>query len=438
MSLQTESGLDLLTESGLPLLAEGESSGGGGDTVTLHGKPVLSLTAAVGTLTVETRLILLTAHATLNLTAQGAIQTGLILLSKRPGRDAHWLALTVRQGQIQPPEALGAAMQITTDRQGLILDQYLRVWACGHPSAFRLTVQVDDEPVLTPDFTWQNPGHTAPALLKIAATAIPGDGFTHRLTIRTWHDINGAVSEAAVATLYTQTPRLTPTDTPEWCSAEVVRQTTSKLGDLVRIQWRHDGAVRIMARYQKRKTFPGTLSWVEETLGYGDYDETEGWVEDLGAKVWDMVPGKLRKVWIGVAAMHGGRFGPIRWATEPVQVKERQDGYSWAGEGFTYPPDQLTKRECLWEEAQVELLNELGYRISATRSTIAQAALNQALRKIKDIIRKGGQVTLDNLGVFAARWNASRTTRSVSFTASAGFQEGTRLGRILTDAEAPP
>jgi len=66
------------------------------------------------------------------------------------------------------------------------------------------------------------------------------------------------------------------------------------------------------------------------------------------------------------------------------------------------------------------------------------------------VTRKGGSVTLDDLGTFGVRWSAPRTTRhpvtgvetmipaqrQPTFTASSGFKAGTRAGLILTDAEA--
>ena len=61
-------------------------------------------------------------------------------------------------------------------------------------------------------------------------------------------------------------------------------------------------------------------------------------------------------------------------------------------------------------------------------------APSQLVLRIKDIIRKGGTVELDNLGTFKANWSPSG--RSVGFVPSLGFKVGTALGKPLTDAQA--
>jgi hypothetical protein len=59
---------------------------------------------------------------------------------------------------------------------------------------------------------------------------------------------------------------------------------------------------------------------------------------------------------------------------------------------------------------------------------------HKLFRRIKDVIRKGGTVKLDDLGTFAATWPQSG--RSVTFTPSPGFKVGTQIGKPLTDAQA--
>ena len=100
-------------------------------------------------------------------------------------------------------------------------------------------------------------------------------------------------------------------------------------------------------------------------------------------------------------------------------------------------------------ELQAAVLAQLG-ALPANGATIIEQALYRLVLKIKDVVRKGGSVTLDDLGTFGVRWSASRTVRhpvtgvettlpaqrQPTFTASIGFKVGTRAGLILTDAEA--
>ena len=72
----------------------------------------------------------------------------------------------------------------------------------------------------------------------------------------------------------------------------------------------------------------------------------------------------------------------------------------------------------------------------AALAAVSYTHLDVYKRQIKDLIRRGGRVILDDLGRFEARWNETRTVRSVGFAPSPGFIAGTRAGYPLTDAQA--
>ena len=94
-------------------------------------------------------------------------------------------------------------------------------------------------------------------------------------------------------------------------------------------------------------------------------------------------------------------------------------------------------------------LEGIGYEtIEAIRSKYPSTTLSdwtfvptvhaKLINRLKTLIAQGGNVTINDLGRFEARWNADRTVRSVAFVPSAGFREGTRRGYSMRDSEVTP
>ncbi len=157
------------------------------------------------------------------------------------------IGLVGKRTAAKAPGGLGMKMEILTDpkRPETVLDQLLRLWFRGQPSAVRVAYQVDDQPEIQPAATWENPGTTQPAILRISGAEIPGDGRTHRVTVSAWQQVGTATSPRASVSEYLATPDQRPTAQPEWCGAELLRQATPYLADLSRVRWRHPGAVGI-------------------------------------------------------------------------------------------------------------------------------------------------------------------------------------------------
>jgi hypothetical protein len=467
MSLLSELNGTLLTESGLPLLAENETDSGTGTgtgndpagQITLKAKAALQLFthAALNSIKVFTSQPI-KAKATLWLIGNS------ILKSRRAMKAKAALRVIARQGTAQTPSGLGMQMKIIADpfRPDVILDQVLLVWFNGHPNYCKVALKIDDGAELLTAFTWQNPGVTCPAVIKIDSAAIAGDGQNHRLKIRVWQQVAGNTSASAIISDYAKTPIVRPATQPEWCGATGIRQgetlrnaggsVCGHIGDLTRVEWRHQGAVQIMAKIPTIATRRvGNVShwyWKEGsviTIAYCDHDETSFTVEDIGISMGWM-NGLLHDVLFGVASIHNGQFGPVTWANAPVKIREILNKPT----GQPLTPDQaagtarLLQLDLLKEEIGQELFTEKGWiypdylatgTVNTQRRDVVKSAIDKALFRIKEATRRGGSVTLDNLGRFEARWNPDRTVRSVSFVASPGFIKGTKNGIILTDSQ---
>lgn len=349
---------------------------------------------------------------------------------------------------IPAPSGLGAAMKIISDpwQKDRILDQYLRLWFYGHPRQCAVAVNIDHGTEFQPAWTWENPGTTQPAILKIDGADIPGDGLIHQITVRVWQAVSGKTSLSSTITLFEKTPKPALADQPDWCGATLIRQGTPELADLTRIDWRHDGAVAMVARYPKWNNATAKAVTTQSIIGYADYDEDHFIMENMGLLLDIFNFQTVRDVTFGVCAIGHNELGPPLFAP-PVSIKVRR-----LPEAITpTSPDQATAQN--WKTQIVprssysipttfnawlrsEVTQSLGRSLSTLDNNVVDQALYRLFLKIKDAIRQGGTVTLDNLGRFEARWNTTRTTRSVAFVASPGYQEGTRAGRIMTDEEA--
>ena len=392
------------------------------------------------------------AQARLRLIAHG------LLRSVKPLQAKAKLRLIARQGTVQPPSGLGMQMKIVTDpyRPEVILDQSLRVWFNGQPGQCKIALKLDDSAEFQPAFVWQNPGVTQPAILKIDSAAIAGDGQNHLIKVSVWQAVGNRTSARATLSNYAKTPTVRPATQPAWCGATPIRQgetlysapyiISGHISDLTRIDWRHTGAVQIMAKVPVANEKTAGFHQSIVTLGYADHDETTFVAEAVGLLIgWRN--GLLHEVLFGVASIHHGQFGPVTWANAPVHIREIL--HRPAGQPLT--PDEQAGTARILNVAGLK--NDIGQAIFAEngwtypgypgssaadtkRRDIVNTTLDKLLRKIKDLIRRGGRVILDDLGRFEARWNETRTVRSVGFAPSPGFIAGTRAGYPLTDAQA--
>ncbi len=434
MSLDTESGFPLLTESGFELLAENDTAGQGGDPENQSDNPrlrsrcTLQLRVNADVADAPYRKVSMWLKMTVGVNVRLGSFIGLKKMSAKPS-----LKLSMATGAPQPPETVGAQMRLVYDPNDadIILDQYLIVWFSGNPSVVRVALKIDDGEEFIPALTWQNPGTTNPAVVRIDAAAIPGDGLTHRITAFVWQQVGSVTSSRKSVSVYAKTPAPRTVDQPAWCSATLIRQSVTELGDLTRVEWRHSGAVKLFAKFNvlnaKKTAFIESVA----TLGYADYDEDTFYAENVGLKL-TVSPDNVR---FGVAAIDRGTFGPIRWAANTVSIKK------WSE--YKAPdtnPDTPTAQE--WTEYDLILFlrnyfnGTMGASIPANLQSILTQFVYQLKRTLKDVIRKGGSVTLDDCGTFEARWNAENTLRSVAFVPSIGFKVGTREGLIMTDEEA--
>jgi nucleoid DNA-binding protein len=388
----------------------------------------------------------LRARAVLTVTARGRL--------RRPARLRAGAVLAITAAAFAP-KGLGAKLQVIHERfTNTVLQQSLQVWVQTAPPGLRLALQMDDGPAVEAPFVWENPRGGLPAVLTLAGTALPQDGFTHYLTILAWRETAGIASARSRFTFPVQFAA-PPVPMPEWVAARLLRQNGSELPDLVEITWRARTAVAVVANLRPQAS---GQSAVNVALGAADRDESRLLAEGIGVR-FELQDNKLYPIYFGVAGIRGGHQSPVRWTAAPLLI-QASDGRPATATVQT--PDDVagTARQLVSSiivgtaspfktELQAAVLAQLG-ALPTHGNTVIEQALYRLVLKIKDVTRKGGTVILDDLGTFGVRWSAPRTARhpvtgietvlpaqrQPTFTASIGFKAGTRAGTILTDAEA--
>lgn len=405
------------------------------------------------------------AAATLTLTARGRLRQptpvrGQAILTltvhgrlRRPSR-LRGRASVILTAHAFAPRGLGAKLQVIRERfTNTVLQQSLQVWVNTLPPGLRLALRVDDGPAVEAPFAWENPHGGLPAVLTLAGTALPQDGFTHYLTVLAWRETHGIASARSSFTFSVKLAA-PPVPMPDWVSARLLRQNGTELPDLVEITWRASTAVAVVANLRPQSS---GQSAANVALGAADRDESRLLAEGIGVR-FELQDNQRYPVYFGVAGIRGGQQSPVRWGDAPLLI-QASDGASTptiitpdtqAGTAHTLVSSiQPGTASTFKTELQAAVLAQLG-ALPANGATIIEQALYRLFLKIKDVTRQGGTVTLDDLGTFGVRWSTPRTVRhpvtgvettlpaqrQPTFAASIGFKAGTRAGLLLTDAEA--
>lgn len=387
-------------------------------------------------------LPLAAAHTRRHLAATGSLTLALANPQRRLAGQAP-LTLAIAPGPARSPTGLGGKMITVLDKVTQApLHQCLRVWLATHPLALHLSLRLDDGPAVEPPFTWENPNSGLPAVLRIDAAHLPSDGRVHVITLRAWYAAGGRTSPVTPHTLKAQLPApLVPT--PDWVGATRVRQNSPAWPSLVDIAWRATTAVVAFARS------PAVRGYPEKTLrlGVADRDETTLRLEGVETQ-FDILNNPVYPVDFGVAGVRGGHESPIRWSDTPLVLRAGDgipdetapvtpDTRAGTARAITGHLEPRTSPEEFNLEIRAAVLAQFG-ALPANGNAIIDQALYRLFLKIKGVVRRGGAVTLSDLGRFEARWNPSYTVRRVAFVPSARFKEGTRRGLLLTDAEVTP
>ncbi len=358
------------------------------------------------------------------------------------------------------PRGLGARLVVRSDRYTkAVLNQVIQAWVKTQPPGLVLSLRIDDGPELPAPFAWDNPHSGLPGVYTLTHPALPTDGFTHYVTVGARRETAGRQSAWARYTFPAQLAAA-PVPQPAWVAARLLRQNTAALPDLVEITWRAATAVTLIANLRPRGFNGAVLTPINVRLGAAGPDEGRLLVEGLGPQLKPYYNFPCA-VYLGVIGIAHGQESPALWCQTPLAII--------AAAGAPDKTDTVTSPDTLAGTAVfLELPTSAGYGdsnplqqailaaltaagpVPANASTLIDQAWAKFWVRLKTRINANMTIHLADFGSFSSTFTSPSIKRDVqtgTVTTTAGYRQptfkpalafkvGTKLGRVMTDAEA--
>ncbi|MCC8991726.1 MAG: HU family DNA-binding protein [Streptococcus sp.] len=291
----------------------------------------------------------------------------------------------------------------------------------------KAAVSVDDGAFS--DVTWT--GISAyPPTVKFNGVVVPRDGLSHIVKFKVWHHDSNANEDSTelLGDSLLATFDMAPPADPTAVTATLIRDGVDEFPDQVRVEWTSDDPVDIFLidpDAKKRKLYSA--------------DAQESAVVLENARKYGPQNGQPHEYRFGVAAFNRSNYSTTIYAA-PLIIT------SGAPAVAALTPDDIAGTAEKLSQAQ--LITALDTQLTTVDAAVIAQVLTAAVQKIKDVVSKGGSVTLDNIGQFAADWTLEKTAfrngqyvtvpaqRNAVFNASLGLTKGTRAGLVLSDIEA--
>lgn len=267
-----------------------------------------------------------------------------------------------------------------------------------------------------------------PPMIRVNGIAVPRDGLSHPVVLRFWHDNGSETSETVdSSTLVAQFDMVPPAD-PTTVIATVIRDRDGDVPDQVTVAWESAEDVYVVCLdHEGKKRTVATMS------------ETESSVILEGMTKYGARDGAVHAYRFGVQAFNRSTSSNVVYAP-PVNLTASD------ADVVEPTPDDIDGTAQYLSNAQFNTW--LTAQFPAVDPANVSAIWNNALTKIKDIVSKGGSVTLPDFGTFKAKWTTEKTSfrngqyivvppvRNADFAFSQGFTKGTKLGQVMSDTEA--
>ena len=326
-------------------------------------------------------------------------------------------------------------------------------WQGLVPSQIEAEVDVEDitdptgyNPLAVTNVTTYAESSVGLSLVSANSQIVPRDGLTHVVKFRLRYNVAGDVSAWAETSNALITYEMDPPNPPQSLTAQLLRDRVDTIPDVVKVTW------------QKAAENPGDSIEIvcydhldkRHTLYTSNGSETEARLENVSRFiVQDTGPAVAQAYRFAIVSANLSAKSDEVFAAAPLNITSKVK----AVEAPT--PDEIagTARDVdyatLKAEVFSDVLTAMGTLPSEAQS-ISNAVVDRLVLRIKDIVAKGGNVTLTDFGLITAKWTKERLARnpatgapvvvpayrSLGFTPSIGFKTGTRQGTILTDAQA--
>ncbi|MDG4550747.1 MAG: HU family DNA-binding protein [Candidatus Contendobacter sp.] len=328
-------------------------------------------------------------------------------------------------------------------------------WGGAVPTLLEVEADIEDItdpagffPVGVSNITTYAESSVGLSLVKSDSQIVPQDGLGHVVNFRLRYNVNGDAGPwATVSNAYIQFD-LDPPNPPTSLTVQLLRDRVDTVPDVVKVDWVKDGTVpgdgiEIFATdYLGKKHILYTSNGPELTCRIDNVSRFV--VQDTG-------PAVARPYVFSIVATNLSAKSSEKTAAAPLNITSKVKAVEPPTPDETAGTARDVEYATLKAEVHTAVLAALG-ALPAEGQAIVNSAVDQIVLKIKDVVAKGGSVTLADFGIIAAKWTKDRLARnpatgapvvvpayrSLGFTPSIGFKVGTKQGTVMTDAQAKP
>lgn len=294
------------------------------------------------------------------------------------------------------------------------------------PSKLRIKASVDGEAFAACTYDILS---NFPPMIRINGITIPRDAYSHPVAFQMWHEdaVNGdsdIVTTDPIVAVFDEVPPPVPTNVV----VTVLRDRVGVVPDKVHVAWASAYDVEIICLDDQGK---------KRVVGSGAEADSELIIENCSR--FGTQDGIAHSYRIGVQAVNRSTASAIVYA-DPINLMTTNDSLP-----VLSPDDLAGTAQYLTHSAFMAWLTA---QFAGTDASVVNNVFVSALNKIKDVVAKGGSVTLADVGVFKAVWTPERTSykngqyitippaRNPAFNLSLGFQKGVKAGEVMSDTEA--
>jgi nucleoid DNA-binding protein len=328
-------------------------------------------------------------------------------------------------------------------------------WLGVVPGMAEIEVDVEDildplgfVPVSTSNITTYAESSVGLSLVKSNVQILPQDGLSHTMKFRVRYNVNGDVGNWTETAQAIATYEMAPPNMPATFSVTLLRDRADVVPDVVQANWTKDAvspgtSIEIFATdYLDKK----------HSLYESNGSETSARIENVSRfVVQETGPALAQPYRFSIVAKNISDKSDDKFAAAPLNITSRVKPVD------PPTPDDIagTARDVEYATLKAEVFSDVLTAMGtlpAEGQAICNAAIDRAVLKIKDVVSKGGSVTLLDFGLIGAKWTKERLARnpatgapivvppyrSLGFTPSIGFKKGTREGTVMTDLQAKP
>ncbi len=318
-----------------------------------------------------------------------------------------------------------------------------------------LEVEADIEDITDPDgykpeafsnITTYAESSVGLSLIKADGQIVPRDGLGHAVNFRIRYNVHGDAGPWAEIPNAFITFQLAAPNPPVSLTVNLLRDRVDVITDVVAAEWVKDAVSPGTGIEIYATDYLGKKHSVYASNGA----ETSCRIENVSRfVVQDAGPAVAQPYTFSIVATNLSAKSSETYAATPLAITSKVKAVA------PPTPDEIAGTAAdvnyatLKAQVFAEVLNALGTLPSEGQS-IVNSAIDALVLKIKDVVRLGGSVDLQDFGLMAAKWTKERLARnpstgapvvvpayrSLGFTPSLGFKTGTRNGAILTDAQA--